>query len=181
MQRLTSQNCVTLIIDMQEKLVPHMNGQDTLLQNVAKLIKGSECLGVPVMFTQQYTKGLGQTLPELAALASHFTYTEKTAFSCCGEQNFTELLNKTDRKTVIVAGIESHVCVLQTVLDLINKGFTVFVVSDAVSSRKLTDYQPALQRMMQQGAILTSTESVLFEILGSASASNFKQISQIVR
>lgn len=181
MLRLKKENTIGLIIDIQEKLVPHMQNPQTLTENASKFIRGLSALEVPVVFTQQYTKGLGPTLTELSTQITDFSFFEKTSFSCCGNVEFLDYLKQSGRKSVVLAGIESHVCVMQTALDLLDNGFDVLIVADAVSSRKGIDYEVALQRLQTSGCTLGTTESVLFELTVAATDPCFKQISQIVK
>lgn len=181
MLRLKKENTIGLIVDIQEKLVPHMQNPQLLIENSSKLIRGLSVLDVPLVFTQQYTKGLGPTVNELSSLVNQLSYFEKTSFSCCSSTEFNDFIKQSSRKIVVLAGIESHVCVMQTALDLLDIGYGVVIVTDAVSSRKGTDYEVALLRLQSAGCILGTTESVLFELTGAATDPCFKQISQIVK
>ena len=169
-----------LIVDMQEKILPVINDHDSVLANCLKLIEAAKILDVPATATEQYPKGLGPTFAEIAQRVSDRP--EKIEFSClnCLEWNATGS-DPEGRFKVVVAGIESHVCVLQTVLDLLSQGFRVFVAADAVGSRKPLDRDIALQRMASSGAVITTTESVLFEWCERAGTPEFKEISRLVR
>jgi len=169
-----------LIVDMQEKLLPVINDQEAVLANCLKLIKAAKILEVPATVTEQYPKGLGPTVSAIAERLPHGP--EKIEFSClnCLDWNSTAA-DPEGRFKVVVAGIESHVCVLQTVLDLLSQGFRVFVAADAVGSRKPLDREIALQRMASSGAVITTTESVLFEWCERAGTPEFKEISRLVR
>tara|TARA_R110002072_G_scaffold303123_1_gene494719 strand:- start:154061 stop:154627 length:567 start_codon:yes stop_codon:yes gene_type:complete len=169
-----------LIIDMQEKILPVINGQEVVLTNCLKLIEAANILEVPATATEQYPKGLGSTVTEIAERLPNRP--EKIEFSClnCLDWN-SSASDPEGRFKVVVAGIESHVCVLQTVLDLLSQGFRVFVAADAVGSRKPLDREIALQRMASSGAVITTTESVLFEWCERAGTPEFKQISRLVR
>lgn len=189
--RLKKEDTVLVGIDFQERLMPAMKGNEELEAAVVKLVKGCRILGVPAIMTQQYTKGLGQTVPAVASAltepigedvaAAEFYPVEKTSFSAMGEPAFVEALEKLGRKTVIIAGIEAHVCVQQTVIDLLEKGYTVFVANDCISSRSNTDKKYAQRRMGDAGAVGTTFESILFELLGGAKEPGFKQISALVK
>lgn len=189
--KLKKEDAVLVGIDFQERLMPAMKGNDELEEAAVKLVKGCRILGVPAVMTQQYTKGLGPTIPAIAAAltepigediaAAEFQPVEKTSFSAMGEPVFVETLEKLGRKTVIIAGIEAHVCVQQTVIDLLEKGYTVFVANDCISSRSNTDKKYAQRRMGEAGAVGTTFESILFELLGGAKESGFKQISALVK
>ena len=169
-----------LIVDMQQKLLPVINDQAAVLANCLKLIEAANTLDVPTTATEQYPKGLG---PTVAAIAERISdRREKIEFSClnCLDWNSTAS-DPEGRFKVVVAGIESHVCVLQTVLDLLSQGFRVFVAADAVGSRKPLDREIALQRMASSGAVITTTESILFEWCERAGTPKFKAISRLVR
>ncbi len=189
--RIDREEAIFVGIDFQEKLMPAMKNSEELEQQTIKLIKGLKVLGIPMIFTQQYTKGLGMTSQSFQDAfcksqgeefpESEFSYIEKTSFSAMGEPDFEHTLKKSKRNTVIIAGIEAHVCVQLTVLDLIENGYHVFVVNDCISSRSNTDKKYAQRRMGDSGAIGTTYESVLFELCGGAKDKSFKQISAIVK
>lgn len=175
--RIEKDHAVALIIDYQEKLVPVMQEKEALLHNSGILLKGLQILGVPVIVTQQYTKGLGMTVEEITSAAGTSDYIDKisfTAFDCVKEQI-------QDKKFVIVCGIETHICVLQTVIDLKAAGFIPVLVADCVSSRKAGDKQVAIERARQEGAIVTTYESLLFELLKVAGTDTSKQIQKLIR
>ena len=190
-QRLKKEDAVMVGIDFQERLMPAMKGNEELETAAVKLIKGCRILGIPVIMTQQYTKGLGPTVGAIASAltepigeevgAVEFSPVEKTSFSAMGEPVFVEALEKLGRKTVIIAGIEAHVCVQQTVIDLLDKGYTVFIANDCISSRNNTDKKYAQRRMGDAGAAGTTFESILFELLKGAREPGFKQISALVK
>ena len=170
-----------LIIDVQERLFPVMDEKKKLEKKLVTLVTGLGILNVPMTLTQQYTKGLGETIPSVKEAVNAFNPMEKLSFSCCGEPEIMERLGKDHRNFVIVAGIEAHICVLQTVLELLEKGYTPVVVEDCISSRNPKDKKIALQRMRQVGAIITTTESILFELLGRAGGETFKAISNLIK
>jgi len=184
--------CAVLVgIDFQEKLMPAMGGSEEVTEAAAKLVKGCRVLGVPMVFTQQYTKGLGATVaPVIEALSEpaasgeaspEVPFIEKLSFSAAGEPAFMEALESAGKKAVILAGVEAHVCVLQTALDLMEKGYAVYLAADAISSRNKTDKKYALRRMQEEGAVITTCEAILFELLQGAKEQGFKQISAIVK
>lgn len=179
--RIEKENCVGLVIDIQERLFPVMNGKNGFLANAKRLILGLQELEVPLITTQQYTKGLGETLVEVSTLISHFNYIEKKSFSCYDEPAFVEALEDCNRRTVLICGIEAHVCVLQTAVDLKAAGYIPVVVYDCVSSRANSSMKLALERFRYEGIMVTSAESVLFELTRSASSSSFKTISNLVK
>ncbi|MFN3561432.1 MAG: hydrolase [Chloroherpetonaceae bacterium] len=172
---------VLVIIDVQGKLATLMYERELLFKNLSRLIEGAQVLGIPILLTEQYPKGLGETAPELKALMPNVKPIEKMSFSCMGEEKFVEALDKTERKQVLVAGIETHVCVYQTVSDMLAEGFEVHCVADAISSRAKENREIGLSRMKEDGAILTSTEMCLFELLKVAGTSTFKTISALVK
>jgi nicotinamidase-related amidase len=180
--RVNKKQAAGLIIDIQEKLFPHIHNIDKTAGNTRILLEGLKALEIPVLVTQQYTKGLGETIPEIAEiLPPGQQRIEKISFSCCDEPAFMKELNKLDKEFVIIAGIETHVCVLQTALDLIENGFVPVVVQDCVSSRKESDYRVAIERMKKEGVVITTYESILFELCRFAGNEVFKQISRLVK
>lgn len=179
--KLKREDAVLVMIDFQEKLMPAMKGKEELEAAAIKLAKGCNIMGLPTLVTQQYTKGLGNTIPNIAQAMGDFTPIEKTAFSAWGEPVFVEELKKTQKKTVILAGIECHVCVMQTALDLLEEGYQVFLVNDCVASRNNTDKKYAQRRVAEAGGIGTTYETVLFELLKGATAPEFKEISKLVK
>lgn len=179
--RLIKDDTILLVIDIQEKLFPHMTDHDLLEKNTGILIEGMKTMDIPILVTEQYTKGLGYTIQSINDILEHRPKTEKVAFSCCDSADFMKELNTSGKKNVLIAGIEAHVCVLQTAIDLIEAGFDVAIVSDCISSRKFTDKETALLRMQQEGALLTSYESVLFELCRYSGSQQFKSISKLVK
>jgi len=179
--RVTAESSIGLIIDIQERLYPHIAEKEALLDRTRLLIRGLDVLGLPVLFTQQYTKGLGPTIPEIQQLFSNFSSLEKRSFSCVDDAAIAGYLQSAGRKFVVIAGIETHVCILQTVLDLKATGYQPVVVTDCVSSRSLEDKEIALRRIAGEGAILTSCESLLFELLRTSESPKFKEISALVK
>lgn len=179
--RILKENTIGLVIDIQERLVPVMEEKELLVENCGKLIQGLQVLGVPLLVTQQYTKGLGETIPEIKSLISDFQYIEKKDFSCFDEPACSEKLVATGAKNVIICGIESHVCVLQTAIDLKEAGYVPVVVMDCISSRSFDNVDLAAERFRYEGILMTSLESVLFELTRSAGAPGFKEISKLVK
>jgi len=170
-----------LIIDIQEKISRVMLSPEILIQNTIKLIEGFKILGSPIFITEQYPKGLGETENIIKESLKGVVPIQKLSFSCAGAGDLFDLLKYKRITQVAVAGIESHVCVQQTVLDLIANGFRVSLAADACSSRKEKDYNIALERMRTAGAIVTTTEAILFELLNVCGTDEFKQISKIVK
>jgi nicotinamidase-related amidase len=170
-----------LIVDMQEKFVPVIEEIDGVIENCVKLMQGAKILGIPISATEQYPKGLGATIPQIAEHLNK-DIPEKLDFSCLNALDWAESGNEPDgRSRVIVAGIETHICIQQTALDLLAYGFRVIIPADAVSSRRSFDYEVALQRMAESGAVITTTESILFELCQTAAAPEFKEISRLVK
>jgi nicotinamidase-related amidase len=179
--RILKDYCVGLMIDFQERLLPHIHENELLLKNTEILIRGLQALEIPVLVTEQYTKGLGFTVDALKQLFPSFQSIEKIAFSCCDDEQFAVKLKSLAKKYIIIAGIESHVCVLQTSMDLLEKGFTPVVVEDCVSSRKLNDKLLAIKRIDKMGGLITTYESILFELTRFAGTETFKAISKLVK
>jgi nicotinamidase-related amidase len=179
--RILKDECVGLVIDIQEKLFPVVDEKDDFLNNSKRLILGIQELGVPIITTQQYSKGLGETLNDISILINHFNPIEKISFSCYDEPGFVEDLENSDKKIVIICGIEAHVCVLQTAVDLKAAGYVPVVVYDCISSRSKSNKILALERFRYENIIVASLESILFELTRSASAPAFKSISKIVK
>lgn len=179
--RINRENTVGLIIDMQERLLPAMEESEMLLNNCQILINGLQELHVPILATQQYTKGLGETVEPIRSLIKNFSPIEKKDFSCCDEASFATELEKTQAMNVIIAGIESHVCVLQTAIDLKEAGLNPVIVMDCVSSRSFDNVDLAAERFRHEGIMMTSYESILFELTRTASAPEFKAISNLVK
>ena len=179
--RLVKEQSVCLLIDMQEKLFPHMAERDRLVNRISTLLQGLRLLGTEIIVTQQYSKGLGETIPQVSSIIHEFSFIEKISFSCCDEPLFAEKIDISEKKFIIIAGIEAHVCVLQTTLDLLERNFVPVVVEDCVSSRDRSDKQIAIERMRCSGAIITSCESLLFELTRFAGSEVFKSISRLVK
>ncbi|MBI1899546.1 MAG: hydrolase [Planctomycetia bacterium] len=178
-EMMSAGDTALVIVDMQVKLMPLIPGQRRIIFNARRLIDGAKILGVPVAGTEQYPQGLGKTTPELASLLGELP--SKVAFSCgaCGE--IFERFSSQGIHRVLLAGIETHVCVQQTALDLLASGFRVYLAVDALGARYAVDHETALKRMESSGATLTTTESALFEWCQQAGTPQFRQISQLVR
>lgn len=179
--KMNKDDSLLVLIDFQERLMPAMNDREDLEENTIKLVKGCKVLGVPQLVTQQYTKGLGPTVFGIDEALGEYECIEKTSFSAMGEPDFVDALEKTGRNTVILAGIESHVCVQQTALDLLEKGYGVFLIVDCVSSRSSYDKKYALKRMSNAGITNTTCEAVLFELCKGSREPGFKEISSLVK
>ena len=179
--RPTSKSTSLMLVDVQENLFYRIEGHVRIEQRLHTLVQGLQCLSVPILCHQQYTQGLGETIASLKVLLGNGEVYEKKSFSCCQNPNVCEMLRAYETQSVIVAGVEAHVCVLQTALDLKEKGFDVIVCTDAIGSRYETDCETALKRMAQEGIFLTTVESILFELLGTAEHAEFKAISRLVK
>ena len=179
--KIISSDTIAVIVDMQDNLLPHMHEEGQLLGNTGKLIDGLKILDIPFLITQQYTRGLGNSHQKILRRFPDMEYIEKISFSCCNEPQFIAELKRSGRKNVILFGIEAHVCVLQTCLDLLSYGYKAVVVSDCISSRNHHDKSVAIERMRQEGAIITTFESILFELTTVAGTDTFKKISKIVK
>jgi nicotinamidase-related amidase len=176
---MTPQDTVLVVVDVQEKLMPLVAGASRILWNLRRLLDGAEAVGLKTLATEQYPQGLGKTVPELAGRLG--TIPSKLTFSCGGCEPFAKELAGLGVSKVLVSGIEAHVCVQQTVLDLLAQGYRVYVAVDAVGSRYAIDYKTALKRMDSAGATLTTTESALFEWCQVSGTPAFKKISALVR
>ena len=177
---LTTDNTALVVIDIQDRLFRVMQDKERLIQNVLKLIKGARVLDIPVILTEQYPAGLGPTLPEITGLLPGIQPIEKVCFNCCGEEAFRRSLESLNRRQVLIAGIEAHICVYQTAMAL-RAGYEAQVVADCVSSREPENKMVSLFRMGSAGISPTTTEMALFELLKAAEGDEFRQISDIVK
>ena len=174
-------NTVLLIVDVQGKLASLMYDKQTLFENIKKCIKGAKVLEIPILWVEQNPEGLGETITEIASLLKDSEPIAKMSFSSYKNKDFKEALKYLNRKQILIVGIETHVCVYQTAVDLVYAGFEVSVVTDAVSSRRQGDKQIGIQKMKDEGVKLTSSEMALFELLEVAEGLKFKQIIKIVK
>jgi nicotinamidase-related amidase len=179
--RIVRDKAGLLVIDVQERLLPAISGREAVVQNTIRLIRGASILRLPVFATEQYRKGLGSTVPEVAALLTSPPPIEKITFSACGAEGLLASLKEKNIYDAIVCGIEAHVCVCQTALELLDNGFRVFVVADAIASRTAENHRLAVERMRDAGCIIVSTEMLLFELLERAGTEEFKQILALVK
>jgi nicotinamidase-related amidase len=175
------EKAVLLVIDVQSKLADLMHEKDELIRRITRLIRSADILNMPILFTEQAPLKIGTTIPEIAGSFNGRKPVAKDSFSCCGEKEFTRQLKALYRKQVIVAGIEAHVCVLQTVFDLLDQRYEVQVVSDAVSSRAEADKKCAVERMRAWGADVTSSEAVACELLRTSQHEKFKEIINLIK
>lgn len=179
---LDREKAMLVVVDVQQRLVPSMDPAvyDKVRRNIDCVVRGAEFLGVPVFATEQYPKGLGPTVPELAAACAGKVI-EKLSFGCCGEPVFRDYLSGLGRSQVMVTGMEAHVCVYQTVLGLLEEGYRVHLLRDAICSRGKTDYLAALENAQCAGAVVTTTETALFQLLRTAAAPEFKAVSSLIK
>lgn len=175
--RIERNQTAALVIDYQEKLVPAMHEKEKLIQNSAILLAGLNILGIPMVVTQQYTKGLGMTVKEITDAVGSEEYIDKITFSTfdCVKEKIE------DKKFVIVCGIEAHICVQQTVIDLVAAGYVPVIVEDCISTRKENDKKIALKRMRDEGAVVTTYEAILFELLKVAGTDESKRIQRLIK
>ncbi|MBN9230054.1 MAG: hydrolase [Legionella sp. 40-6] len=171
-------NSVLLLIDVQEKLTPAVMNPEQLVYNCAWLLRLAKKMQIPLLVSEQYTQGLGATVKELASLVQDEPHFDKRAFSCMSDKSFFTHCQQLQRKQCLLIGIETHVCVLQTAMQLKTYGYEVFVLVDATSSRKMDDYQFGLKRMEQAGVHLVTREMVFFEWLRTSADADFKQLSR---
>lgn len=177
---LNRSHTALLIVDIQERIIKVMRKYEKLLENVTKLIEGAKILRIPIYYTEQYPKGLGCTV-EIIRKELENEAEQKLTFSCIGVKGLFDQLKKSNINQVIVCGVESHVCVQQTVLDLLENGFQVNLPINGVSSRFKIDYKAAIKRMEKNGAEITTVESILFELLETSGTAEFKSISSLIK
>ncbi|HTA24676.1 MAG TPA: hydrolase [Terriglobales bacterium] len=175
---LEAERCALIVVDIQEKLLPPIFENSRLLKNSQLLIRLATILKIPALVTTQYAKGLGNTTPEIASLLPDAQPIDKQMFSCFGSDAFCSLLKRLpgNRNTVLLCGMESHICVMQTALGALREGYIVHVASDAVSSRTEWNWKIGLDRMRAAGAVISSTEMILYELLRSSGAPAFKEL-----
>jgi nicotinamidase-related amidase len=180
-QMLTIQNSALVLVDVQGTLAQAMHDKERFFDCIIRLVKGAQVLELPILWNEQNPAGLGPTIPEIVELLPNQSPLSKLSFSCCGNAEFVKALKALNRKNMLVAGIEAHVCVYQTAADLVDLNYNVQVVADAVASRTAENKQIGLEKSKEAGAGLTSTETVLFELLKIAKGDKFKEIIKIVK
>ncbi len=178
---LHEETSLLIVIDIQGNLARAAADRELLFESTRKLIQGAKVFSLPIIVTEQIPEKLGPTIPEVAELLEGITRIPKETFSCCDNAAFMEAFNKANRKQILLCGIESHICVYQTALDLLNMEYEVHIVADAVSSRTAKNREIGISKMISAGAFLTSTETVLFELLKTARSDKFKDIFRIVK
>jgi nicotinamidase-related amidase len=177
-QSLEADRCALIVVDIQEKLLPPIYQKDQLVRNSQLLIRLAGILKIPALLTTQYAKGLGKTVPEVSGLLPDVEPIDKHMFSCFGSDLFCSALKRLpgNRNTVLLCGMESHICVTQTALGALREGYIVHVASDAVSSRTEWNWKIGLERMRAAGAVISSTEMMIYELLRSSGAPAFKEL-----
>ena len=178
---LDTNEVVLVIVDIQERLAAVMDERKKVVDNCLHLIELSKILNFPVILNEQYPKGLGPTVSEIKDALQPYEPLEKLTFSCCKGPTFMDRLSETGRKKIILSGMETHVCVLQTCVGLLDAGYTVHAVSDAICSRTKENFQTAIDFMRDAGAVITCTETVLFQLLEKAGTEEFKIISKRIK
>jgi len=175
---LAADQCALLVIDIQQKLLPPIHGKERLVKNSQLLIRLAKILKLPVLVTTQYEKGLGQTVPDIASLLPDQTIYDKQEFSCFANEAFRSATHALpqQRKTLLLCGMETHICVLQTALGALAQDFVVHVAADAVGSRSELNWNIGLERMRNAGVVISSTETILYELLGGSGGAAFKEL-----
>jgi nicotinamidase-related amidase len=179
--RIDKEKTIALVVDVQEKLFPHIYKNEEKLQRMKILIKGLNILKVPIVLNEQYKRGLGETIAPIKELLGGVKSYEKVTFSCCQNTPTLTHVLESGRKTALVFGFETHICVMQTCIDLLASGVSPVLIVDCVGSRKEFDHDIALQRLTQSGVKLATVESVLFELCKSSKENGFKEISELVK
>jgi nicotinamidase-related amidase len=180
---LEAEQCALVVVDIQEKLLPPIFNKEALVKNSQLLIRLAKILDLPIMVTTQYSKGLGATVPEIASLLEGVTAFDKLEFSCFGSDQFRSRLKALpgNRNTVLLGGMEAHICVMQTALGALNEGYLVHVASDAVGSRAEWNWKIGLDRMISAGAVISSTEMMMYELLRCSGTPQFKELLQYLK
>jgi nicotinamidase-related amidase len=177
-QPLSAEGAALVVVDIQEQLLPPIHEKERLVRNSQLLLRLAEILKIPVVATTQYAKGLGKTVPEIASLLPEAEPIDKLRFGCFGSEQFCSALKAMPgrRNTVLLCGMETHICVMQTALGALEQGYLVHVASDAVGSRSEWNWKVGLERMRTAGALISSTEMIIYELLGGSGTAEFKQM-----
>jgi nicotinamidase-related amidase len=180
---LQAEQCALVVVDIQEKLLPPIFNRETMVKNSQLLIRLAKILSLPVTVSTQYSKGLGATVPEIASLLSDVRSIDKLEFGCFGSAEFRSSLKKLpgNRNTLLLCGMESHICVTQTALGALNDGYLVHVASDAVGSRSEWNWKIGLERMRDAGAVISSTEMMMYELLRCSGTKEFKELLPYIK
>ena len=181
--RIARENTQAMIIDLQERLTPHIYDHENILKKTVTLIKGLQALNIPIMLNEQYKKGLGDTLPEIRDVleGDNAKGFEKVTFSACDNNEAWHYLAQQNRSTILLFGVEAHVCVLQTALDLLDNGMQPVIIGDAVGTRFPYDKKQAIRRIRRAGGVITTVETILFELCRSSEDPAFKTISNLIK
>lgn len=179
--RIKKDEVIGLVIDVQGKILPHMYEADKVEDGIVKLAKGLAYLDIPVVVSEQYRKGLGETVESVSSVVVDYNPLEKKSFSCLDERILNDAIFSKNKKYVIISGIETHICVMQTAIDMIEAGLIPVIVEDAVSSRRENDKNIAIERLRSEGAIITTIESILFELTRFSGSEVFKNISKLIK
>ncbi|GAB6071981.1 isochorismatase family protein [Venenivibrio stagnispumantis] len=178
---LDKEDVALIIIDIQDKLASVMEEREKVINNTVHLIELSKMMNIPISLTEQYPKGLGKTVPEIQQVLPEYNPIEKLSFNCCNESDFENKIKQINRKKLILTGMETHICVLQTALELLKMGYIVHIVADAVCSRSKENKEIALRLLQDAGTVITCTETILFQILKVAGTEEFKIISKRIK
>ena len=180
---LDAAQCALIVVDIQEKLLPPIFNKETMVKNSQLLIRLARILSIPAMVTTQYSKGLGATVPEIASLVAEVRTIDKLEFGCFGNDEFRAGLKKLpgDRNTVLLCGMEAHICVTQTALGALNDGYLVHVASDAIGARSEWNWKIGLDRMRAAGAVISSTEMMMYELLRCSGTPQFKELLPFIK
>jgi nicotinamidase-related amidase len=179
---LRAEDCVLGVVDIQERLLPPIFEKERLVRNSQLLIRLANILSLPVVLSTQYSKGLGQTIPEIASLLPNVKAMDKLEFGCFGNGEFCSAISVlSGRNTLLLCGMEAHICVMQTALGALNQGLTVHVAADAVSSRTELNWKLGLERMKEAGAVISSAEMMIYELLSKSGSAEFKEMLQYLK
>lgn len=178
---LSKDDSALVIVDIQDRLANAMRERESVINNCLHMIELAKMYSIPILVTEQYPKGLGRTVEEIRSAIPDYAPIEKVSFSCCGEQGFVARLRTLGRKTIVLTGMETHVCVLQTCIELLKEGFIIHLVKDAVCSRAKDNWNTGVEFMRDAGAVVTCTETVLFQLLKTAGTEQFKAISKRIK
>ncbi len=181
--KMEREQAVLMVIDVQDVLMKRMHQEirENVIWNIRTLIAFAKKMAIPILITEQYPKGLGKTVPEIKMELEFLIPIEKVSFSCCGVKAFNETLNQLVRNQVILTGIETHICVLQTADDLIQKGYEVHAVADAICSRRKLDWEIGLRWIEKKGAMISTTEIIAFQLLKEAGTEEFRGLSKLLK
>lgn len=179
--RILKEETMAVLVDVQEVLLPHIHDCEVLEKNTKILVEGLKSMDIDILVSEQYTKGLGNTVSDIKNIICDNTTLEKTSFSCCDDEPMMKYIEESGKKVVLIAGIESHICVMQTALDLKEKGFIPVIVEDCVGSRNDNNKKVAMDRLRHENIIVTTYESILFELCRYSKAPEFRIISKLVK